>query len=255
MQTGHKTFDASSQAGLIAAILEHEPAPLSGDAEPGSRLIDRILKRCLQKEPAKRWQSASDLGEVLRWALGSDDRTTASSRVALPLSRGLLWIVAALLVVGLASMFWWGQRRSPGPLQQVRFDIPPPDARDIDLFSAAMHPSLAISPDGKIVVYTVLGPDGKELYQRSLDAVHSSLVPGTEGGENPFFSQDGEWLGFIQEDRLKKFETLAYLRPARRFWCCRTVGYGSLTCAARCEIELLANPWRPILSGLRTATP
>src|SRR5262249_22585510 len=67
MVTGRKTFEGKSQAGLIAAILEHEPAVVS-TLQPMSPIqLDHIIKRCLAKAPDDRWQSASDLQREFKW--------------------------------------------------------------------------------------------------------------------------------------------------------------------------------------------
>src|SRR5204863_7676902 len=67
MATGRKAFSGMSQASLIAAILEREPPPVSAVQPLTPPSIDRLVRRCLAKDPEDRWQSAADLGSELKW--------------------------------------------------------------------------------------------------------------------------------------------------------------------------------------------
>src|SRR5688572_10312725 len=66
MLTGRRAFNASSQAALIAAILEQEPPPLIVEPPLASPALDRLVRACLAKDPAERWQHARDVGLALR---------------------------------------------------------------------------------------------------------------------------------------------------------------------------------------------
>lgn len=68
-----------------------------------------------------------------------------------------------------------------------------------------LNTTVAISPDGRRIVYPARGPDGKQqLAMRLLDQDQPTLVPGTEGGADAFFSQDGQWIGFFSGTQVKK---------------------------------------------------
>src|SRR5450759_2925024 len=74
MLTGQRAVDSKSQAGIIAAILNADPPPLATLADfkttlPGAvqRTLDRLLHKCLAKNPDDRWQCAADLADELRW--------------------------------------------------------------------------------------------------------------------------------------------------------------------------------------------
>ena len=67
MATGRKAFEGKSQAGLIAKILETDPAPMSSLQPMTPPTLDHLVKRCLAKDPDERWQSARDVSEQLKW--------------------------------------------------------------------------------------------------------------------------------------------------------------------------------------------
>src|SRR2546425_8305910 len=71
MLTGRKAFEGKSQASLIAAILERDPAPLSGLQPLAPTSLDRVVRKCLAKDPDQRWQTAKDLSDELKWISGA----------------------------------------------------------------------------------------------------------------------------------------------------------------------------------------
>lgn len=85
--------------------------------------------------------------------------------------------------------------------QAFRLAMPlPPDAP----LAAVAERALALSPDGRTVVYVASGPAGTRLYRRVFDRLDAIPIPGTEGGANPFFSPDAQWIGFTAARRLQK---------------------------------------------------
>jgi serine/threonine-protein kinase len=133
---------------------------------------------------------------------------------------GAFAIVAALLT-GV-----WTLRRlraeSVRDTTPMRSTIALPDSAHL----AARGRALAISPDGRRVVYLAGPVDSTRLYVRELDRLVATLMPGTEGAQQPFFSPDGEWIGFFAGRDLKKVPanggpvvTLATLHlPGRGAW-------------------------------------
>jgi serine/threonine protein kinase len=91
--TGKRAFEGSSPASVIAAIMER-PAPSIADVAPVA--LDRALRKCLEKDPDNRWQSARDLKSELEWiAAGPAERTAPAA--APPRARRLPWIAASVL--------------------------------------------------------------------------------------------------------------------------------------------------------------
>src|ERR1700740_3228121 len=79
MATGKKAFEGKSQASLIAAILEREPPAMSTLQPMTPSQLDRVVKKCLAKEPEKRWQDASDLCDELKWIAEGGSQVTLTT--------------------------------------------------------------------------------------------------------------------------------------------------------------------------------
>jgi len=200
--SGRRAFDAHSEPALIAAILEHEPPPLSSVMPAVPPLIEHVIRTCLAKDPDRRWQSAADLTRELEWATSQPHPpgNNVTETVGYTLRNRILFaIVALLLVSGGALVSWLARSRSAtGALS------PPPVARlSIALPEglALQQGGLAISPDGHAIVFTATGPNGQSLYVRRINDPEVRFLQGTENASSPFFSPDGEWVGFSSPAR------------------------------------------------------
>jgi Tol biopolymer transport system component len=197
MVTGSRAFDASSQAGVIAAILEHEPEPLSTLSPDAPPALDHLVRTCLSKEPDQRWQSAGDLERNLKWLLeeGSQPGATAQGvhpRAAAMVPSRFSWLAAAGLFV-LASVLGvaWLTRRDPAPLLQSFLPAPP----GIKLYPTE---GFALSPDGRHLAFVGRGSEEPiRLWVRSLAALEARPLTGTEGAYQPFWSPDGRVICFF----------------------------------------------------------
>ena len=194
MLTGKKAFEGKSQASLISAIMSSEPpAPSTLQPVTPARLDD-VVSRCLAKDPDERWQSATDLAWELERA--SDDAPVAADtgkRTLLP------WLVAAATVV-VAAVVALGPRDTDAPRQAVRTSIlaPPGTLR-------AFGAGHALSPDGRMLVFSVIDSDGKQtLWLRHLDELASKPLERTDGARYPFWSPDGKQIGFFTGRVLKR---------------------------------------------------
>ena len=210
MATGKRAFEGKSQASVIGAILKDDPPPMSSLLPMTPPGLDRVVRRCLAKEPDKRWQTASDLCEELKWiAEGGSLVTSAPStpakgirtfgRRALLLSVGTLLLVAA--VTGLAV---WNLKPSPPPAPRPvsHFTITLPPGQQLGSLDAG--PAVALSPDGAHLAYVARQGGTQQLYLRAMDSLEAKPIPGTDGAVNPFFSPEGQWLGFFAGNKLKK---------------------------------------------------
>jgi len=189
--TGKPAFTGDSKASLIAAILEREPRPLNPETSPA---LERLIRACLVKDPEERIQSAHDVKMQLQWLLKGDADRPAPVR---PLARWSVLIVVAALIAGAAVVTWFvaRPRASPSPVRRFSILLPP---------TAAIGGIPAISRDGRWMVYH--SSDAAPLYVRSMDRGEVKPLPGTEGGVNPSFSPNGEWISFFDENQgvLKK---------------------------------------------------
>jgi predicted Ser/Thr protein kinase len=145
--TGKAAFQAGSQASLIAAILKEEPPPLSTLQPLLPAALDRVVRKCMAKDPEARWQSTADLRDELRWISETPSDTGAASTAPTP-SRALRkWLPAVVLalVIGLAGGIFWQSSRAPAsaPAKYSRL-----------AFRAGLYFTARFAPDGRTVVYT-----------------------------------------------------------------------------------------------------
>jgi eukaryotic-like serine/threonine-protein kinase len=205
MLTGEPAFVGSSYAAIMAAILTAEPKPLrqlSGGITPA---LERVVHRCLEKDPEDRWQSMRDLAEALRWS--ESDKTAvfaasprAGSRRVVPLLAAAL----AIALIALAAMAWWKTRTnvdSSGPLI-ARFSVSPPPGTSFVQFPVSSE--LAVSPDGRHLALVALEGRRRKLFVRRLDALEAKPIAGTDEAASPFWSPDGKWIAFFAGGAMKK---------------------------------------------------
>ncbi len=209
MATGKRAFDGKSQASVISAIMSSDPAPISSLQPMTPPALDRVVKRCLEKEPDERCQSAKDLTDELKWIAegGSQAGVAAPSGVANVVARRrsrerMAWALAGaglLLAAALAFVFVRPYLNQPKP-SVMRFLISPPtEVVDLGL------PRL--SPDGRLLAFVGVSQDGsRQLWLRPLDNVAAHPLPGTEGALAPFWSSDSRYLGFFASGSLRKID-------------------------------------------------
>ncbi|MBZ5626763.1 MAG: hypothetical protein LAQ69_50015, partial [Acidobacteriia bacterium] len=180
---------------VIAAILERQPAPLTG-APP----LERVVRRALAKDPDQRFQSARDLKAALTWAMEQAPPSTAVKAV-----RRWQWIAAAALAVGALGEWSVSHFRQPLADDRVfRLDIVPPEGGRFTF--GLVTGGIALSPDGRTVAFVASAGGRTGLWVRPLDSTMARLIAGTEGGGFPFWSPDGKSLGFFTATQLKRVD-------------------------------------------------
>jgi len=218
MATGVRAFGGTSQAAVMTAILTHEPPPLSAIAPAAPPPLDRLVRRCLAKDPAARWSSTADLAVQLREIaeVAASGAAPAPARAATAPWRApwIPWAVAGLVTAGSLASLWLA--RGPAPASPaampVRFQLRPAPGT---AFSYQVEgPYLAVSPDGSQIAY--LGSDAQGqpgVWLRPLAALEARLVAGTAGARSVFWSPDGESIGFVAGGKIQRI-TLAGGAPA-----------------------------------------
>ncbi len=201
--TGRRAVGGASLPDTLVHVLSSEP---EWDALPFATpaRIRELLRRCLQKDPDQRLQHAGDarvqIEEQLQAPAGAPRQHTLAKGTR---RQAILWgaIVAAIILGLFVGSFW----RKPAPASRAprRLVIALPAAEPLDI-TGSPGPVIAISPDGSRLAYVVRRGGRGQIYLRFLDRFESSAIPGTEGGYNPFFSPDGQWLGFFADHKLKK---------------------------------------------------
>jgi Tol biopolymer transport system component len=220
MITGKKTFEGKSQVLLISAIATAVPPPVSRVQPSAPRALDHIIKTCLEKDPADRWQDARDLLAELQWIADGGEETgfSVSTAAGRPKRR---WIrlaalgTAAGLVAALAVPAYLYFKGSAEP-EELRFRIPrnltaepaetqPGTAPGFATFSAS---DSAISPDGRTIVLRARPTpnDSWSLYLRPIGTVAPQKLAGTEDAVQPFWSADSRSVAFFKGGKLKRMD-------------------------------------------------
>ncbi len=205
MLTGKRAFEGKSQASLIAAILEKEPEPIATLQPLTPPALERLVRRCLAKDPDGRWQAAADVAAELKWIAdgGSVGAPPTTNAPRLPAS--LLLATGCLLLGGLAGGLL-ARRSARTPATEVfpqRLSVTLPQGTTLSTGPGGSG-AMALSPDGHHVAFVGKTAGGWQLYLRALGDVEARPVPHTQGAANPFFSPDGQWLGFTAEGKLRK---------------------------------------------------
>ncbi len=196
MLTGKTAFSGGDQADTLAAVIRSEPEWKSLPANLHWRLRE-VLERCLEKNAKDRYSGISDARVDIQKALADPSgvfvQPVSTVKPRKKLRVGISWL-AATLVLGLviAGVAVW-YLKTPEPPEINRFYYELPEGQQ---FSDLMYTSLAVSPNGRNIVYST--PDG--LFLRSIDELDARHISGTKNSTEPFFSPDGQWIGFCSVD-------------------------------------------------------
>jgi serine/threonine-protein kinase len=200
-------FRGETATDTIAVILRGEPDWNALPADLPRKVCD-LLRRCLQKDPAKRPRDARDLRLAIEELQADPAVPEMESRAAAPRAKGgvLAWALAGAALGAAVTLAIWriGFASSPAPARPVvRFPF--------EVGTGTLHvtqgPAMAMSPDGTAVVYAATNQGATQLYLRRLHDLEGIALAGTAGGNTPFFSPDGNWIAFAAEGKLKKVPT------------------------------------------------
>jgi len=215
MLGGEPPFTGSTTQAIIAKLMTEEPRPLGKFRKSVPLHVQAAVHRALEKLPADRFASAAAFSDAL--ARSTLEQTAASlpaqpmaGEAALALEKpgtkpwrsrliAALWLVPGVLLGALA----WQLLRRPHTPAPLRLSVALPANQAIRTDHEGT--SLALSPDGRRVVYVGRGEGGRtQLYERALDQLEARPLPGTESGESPFYSPDGQWIAFFKGSKLVK---------------------------------------------------
>jgi Tol biopolymer transport system component/Ser/Thr protein kinase RdoA (MazF antagonist) len=197
MATGERAFSGKTRTSLIAAIVSATPRPLSELVPMTPPAFEHVVRRCLEKEPGDRWQSAHDIGEQLRWIAEAGSQAGLPAPVArrrVSLDRILALALAAALVV-IGALVARGRRPAAAPGYSL--EIPA-------ITESYARAGLAVvSPDGAWVAFPATGNDGKRLlWVRRLDSFAARPLEGTVAPGTPCWSPDSRSLAFLSRGRI-----------------------------------------------------
>ncbi|MFY9560484.1 MAG: protein kinase, partial [Terriglobales bacterium] len=203
MATGKPAFSGKSRASLIAAILTAEPQPMANLQPTTPVALERVVKKCLAKDPDERWQSASDLAAELNWIAEAGSQPGEAIRV--PAGRTRLERASLLLALLAATFFllmiaagaaWW--RASNRHAQPMYFHAAVPfPANDV-----------ALTPDGRMLAMVAYSAQANSyvLWTHEVGGQRTTALEGTQAASYPFWSPDGKFIGFFADGKLKKVD-------------------------------------------------
>ena len=196
MVTGRRPFAGEDVSETIASILRSEP---DWSGVPAS--LRECIESCLQKDPRRRLRDIGDLALVLGHA---NTAAPAARPASMPLTVKAI-AAASLVALVISGVMLWRARTpdTQSTAAAIRMLLRFPSTALLQLGSN--QPSLAISPDGRTIVYTANGPEATQLWTQTLDAFEPRPLTGTGGGaRNVFFSPDGRHIGFFAGNQLRR---------------------------------------------------
>ena len=195
MLSGKRAFRRETTAETMTAVLKEDPPELSDPAHSVSPSLDRIVRRCIEKSPEQRFQSAKDLSFALGALSGTDSSAAVRSTATAQRLPWLKWaMIAAAFVIGAAAAWLFATR--PVPQQRMQFAIP----------TTGEVSHMALSPDGSMLAF--IAPDENSqlpvVFVQHIGSSEARLLQGTEGASYPFWSPDGAFVAFFAKGKLQK---------------------------------------------------
>jgi len=200
MLVGEPPYTGSTPQAVLGRIISGEAVSATKQRATVPPNVDAVIRKALEKVPADRFASAQSFGE----ALGDRNFGYGASAVS---PRHVAWRGAALLVAGGivgagAVALWSDSDAGPDVLGPMRFALP--TIANDSLNSATLFQDVTISRDGRLIAYTgTSGADAQpQIFVRAMDRMDAEPLNGAVG-QNPFFSPDGAWLGFVDAADLR----------------------------------------------------
>ncbi len=207
MLSGRKAFEGETTTDVLAAVIRAEPdwTAIQDTAPPS---ILKLARRCLEKDPKQRLRDIGDariaideaVSGAAEWATTAALNATQAPAAKSLMRRATPWSIAVLVILAAALIVeHFRAPNAPGPV--MRFILAPTaDGRILTRLGAGA----VLSPDASRMAYVLWNGKSSRLYVRALDQDHDAPVLGTDGAGDPFFSPDGEWVGFFADGKLKK---------------------------------------------------
>jgi len=204
MLTGEPPFMGPTAQAIIARVVTEEPRALTLQRKTIPPHVEAAVLTALEKLPADRFATAAEFAEAL-----ANPRYAPRTTTRLPAGAGApgqtrwrrgVWLAAGVALVSLALGTWGWVRARRAARQPVAWQyITLGDSVTL----GALYPSVALSPDGSVLVFKDDVQNGLLWVKRRAE-LNASPIPGTERASNPVFSPDGEWVAYVADGRLKK---------------------------------------------------
>ena len=205
MLAGEPPFTGPTAQAIVAKVMTEKPASILMRRDTVPPGVEQAVATALQKIPADRWPTAAAFSEALERpgtaAAGAPGVRSISGRRSA--GAALPW-AAALAVATIAAVWGWTRHGAVDPANVVRFVVQPPPGVHLALPILGTSATVALSPDGRRIVYSGNGPAGTQFYVQALDELHSRPLAGTTDARFPEFSPDGKWIAFVTSDDILK---------------------------------------------------
>src|SRR5512139_427310 len=203
MLSGEPPHIGQTAQAIIARLLTDRPRSVRASRAAVPEHVDAAVARALEKLPADRFSTAKEFAEALQGRGGVTLGTSAAvpsvvprrpagirARLRDPVTLALSLV--SIAAVGVAAVQLAGREPASAPVPTIRFILATPDSgKPLDNFP---WPA-AISPDGRVLVYSVAQRSGESmLYALRTDQLEGRPIPGTNGAFQPHFSPNGQWL-------------------------------------------------------------
>ena len=201
MATGKRAFEGKSQLGVLTAILEKDPEPVTALQPQVPAALAAVIRVCLNKEPDD-WQTAADMRRalVLAHEVGTQGRAAEHPQISWKLK---LAAVAGVLLLTAGAFLLGRSRDVKRPLPLLTSDLELPQGTMVD----TLNDSVAISPDGRTLALALWNADGaSQLWIRQLGTGQTAALKGTAGAAYPFWSPDGGSLAFFADGKLMRVD-------------------------------------------------
>ena len=199
MVTGKRAFEGTSQASLVGAIMNHQPTPVTEVQPVSPPMLDHVIRACLAKSPEDRCQSATDLMRELKWVSHTEPAGPIETSGPVPWTK-MLPVALAVLIVGvlIGGIAFRNPASSPeSGVTRFLIDVAAGSRLSGGALQRPARQNIALSPDGTHLVYAATDGESSRLYLRPMDQDQAIPMSGTEGASSPFFSPDGESIGFF----------------------------------------------------------
>jgi len=200
MLSGTRAFKKDTTAETMTSVLKDEPPELTSSGRTISPTLERIVRRCLEKSPEQRFQSARDLSFALSALSGSE--TSGAVRAAAVGGRRrrvpVLYLVLAVAALAAVAAVTWYVAKRPTPVTRMQFAVAVPDEMSIS--------QLALTRDGSMLAF--VSPEESSalpmLYIQHIGSPNVTPLAGTQGASYPFWSPDNAYVGFFADGKLQK---------------------------------------------------
>jgi serine/threonine-protein kinase len=208
MLSGQQAFTGEDVSHTLAAVImkESDWSALPATTPSG---IQRLVRRCLNKDPRQRLRDIGDARIAIEEMLTGSPEVGAVREPSLQPTpptarrRALPWALAALSALVLLALIVANVLRAPHaptrPIARLVVALPPGDR-----VAGGRRGQIALAPDASRLVYVANHSGSTQLYLRAIDRFEATPIPGTDGAESPFFSPDGQSVGFFAEGKLRK---------------------------------------------------